>query len=453
MCRRANWTLWVGAVLLLLGAGTAQARKHLRVTPGIDVRQEFNSNINYRERDPESDVVTVVTPTLEFSYEGERGYAKAQVGLRSRSYWRNSELNAVDRFGQLDLERLLSPRLAVMASGRLAFYPNRDAVEDGSGQELIGDRPDYFRQDFSGGFRYALDPLSTLTVAAGFHNVDYDQGDSNNTFSQRDLNTIETSAVYVRQVSERDEAGLSLRLSRDHFDEVRTSFSCTGEETNQTVSAVLHWAREWTRVWSSRVAAGARSVRLEDDGIPGLVLLSSSGLDLSPTDTSFGFVGNLEVTRRTKRTVTTLGYSKQTTPSSGYGSTVGADTVSVGFTARLTDRLGLDVGGFAQQYESLGDTLGVVRFPYNPTPGRPCGPLELGALNSQLVCVGLTDDAIDATVLGAHFQLGWRVNGHWRTFLRYTFRDQTSEGERPLSEYTNHRVMLGFRYAIPIDLF
>jgi hypothetical protein len=322
-------------------------------------------------------------------------------------------------------------------------------VEDGDGRELIGDRPDYFRQAFSSGFRYALDPLSTLTVSAGFTDVAYDEGDRGNDFSQRDRDSIEASIAYVRQLSERDEAGLSLRLSRDAFDEVRGRSVGTGEETNRTVAAMLHWGRQWTPAWSSRLAAGARRVRIEEDGIPGLVLLSPSGLDLSPTDDSNGLVGNLEVSRSTKRTVTTLGYYKQTTPSSGYGSTVDSDTISVGFVARLTDRLRLDARAFAQQYESLGDSLGVVRFSF--TDG--CGSLELGLVNGQLVCVGLTDDEIDATVMGGHVQLGWRVNGHWRTFLRYTFRDQSSEGKRPVSEYTDHGVLMGFRYAIPIDLF
>jgi hypothetical protein len=419
--------------LLLLGAGTAQAR----------------TNITYRDSNTESDVITRVTPSVEVAYEGDRGHLRARLGLRSRSYWDNSELNAVDRFGRVDLEHLLTPRLAILANGRVDVYPDRDAVADGNGQELVSDRPDYFRQAFSGGVRYALDPLSSLTVAGGFDGVDYDEGDGDKNFSQRDLDSLEASAVYVRQLSMRDEAGLSLQLSHDSFDEVRTSVAGTGEETNRTVSATLHWGRQWTPVWSSRLAAGARYVRIEDDGIPGLVLLSPSGLDLSPTDSSSGFVGNLQLTRRTKRTVATLGYSKETTPSSGYGSTVDSNTVSAGFRVRLSERLRLDARAFAQQYESLGDSLGVVRFSF--TDG--CGSLELGLVNGQPVCVGLTDDAIDATVLGGHVQLGWRMNGHWRTFLRYTFRDQSSEGKRPVSEYTDHRVLMGFRYAIPIDLF
>jgi hypothetical protein len=425
----------------------------MRVTPAIEIRQEFDSNIGYREDDVESDVVTAVTPTVEFSYEGDRGHARARLGVRSRSYWDHSELNSIDRFGRFEVERLLTPRLAVFSKGIFEVFPDRDPAFDG-GQELVGGRPDYTHRDLSAGVRYVLDPLSALTFAAGFSGEDFDQGDlTDRSFSRRDRESRYALVSYTRQLSERDEVGLKVSFSDDSFDQVEL---VTGEETDRTAQARLHWSRAWTPQWSTRVGAGARSVRIDEDSVPGLVVSPTSGLDLSPSETSLGFIGDFEVERSTKRTVTTLGFNKETRPSSGYGSTVDTDTVSASFTARLTQRLQLNLSGYVQRYESVGESLAVlppivITWPFFAT-GCP-SELEAGVLNGGLRCVGLTDNELDATVLGGRVQLGWRVNRQWSTFLRYTYRSQNSRGDRPVSEFTNYRVIMGFHYEVPIDLF
>jgi hypothetical protein len=428
------------------------------VTPAIEIRQEFDSNIGYRENDTESDLVTAVTPSVALSYEGDRGHVRTTLGLRSRSYWDHSELNGIDRFVRVDFERMLTQRLAVFSEGSYEFFPDHDpAFQDDL--VLVGDRPDYTRHLLSGGLRYALDPLSTLTFAGGFGGENFDRGDGQTSFTRRDRQNLHASMAYARQLSERDETGLTLRFLNDEFDEVELG---SGEETSRTFVGTLHWARAWTPVWSSRVAAGARVARLDEEAIPGLSLPSPSTFDLSPTDTSVGVVGSLEMSRRTARTVTTLGYSRETVPSSGYGSNVDSDTVSASFTAQLSDRLQLELSGYAQRYDSVGESL-VVRERFFIVGGFPvvpvfCEPLGLtgfapGTMNGGPVCVGLTDDEIDATLFGGRAQLGWRVNPHWSTFLRYTFRDQSSRGDRRVAEYTDHRVMMGFRYRLPIDLY
>ncbi len=442
-------------VLIVLVSAPAVASVKLRVTPSVEVRQEFDSNIGWRDHDTESDVVTAVTPAVQFSYEDDRGFARARLGIRSRSYWDHAELNGIDSFARGEFERLLTPRLTLITNGSFDFFPDRDVAFDDGGQQLAGGRPDYKRASAQVGFRYALGPVSTLTLASGWEGENFDEGDGQVSFARRDWGSLYGYARYSRQLSERDEMGLTVRVSGDRFDELAGANAGLAEETNQMVSALVHWQRAWSPVWSTLATIGPRWVRIEQDEIPGLVVAPGSGLDFSPSETSLGIVGTLEITRLSKRTATTLSYRRDTRPSSGYGSNTDTDTLSGDFTLRLTQRLELNLGAFAMRYQSVGDALAVVGSPFF---GLPCELLGLsgftpGRINLAPVCVGLVDQLIDATVTGGHVRLGWRVTQDWSTFMRYTYRDQTSRGDRPITEYTDHRVMMGFRYAVPIDLF
>jgi uncharacterized protein (PEP-CTERM system associated) len=105
-------------VLLLAAAGGADAQDKLRITPSIEVTQGFDSNVGNTEHDEDSDVVTFFTPSVALSHEEGRGHTKLLLGLRSRSYWDHSELNAVDRYVRGDVERMLTQRLTFFSDGK-----------------------------------------------------------------------------------------------------------------------------------------------------------------------------------------------------------------------------------------------------------------------------------------------------------------------------------------------
>jgi hypothetical protein len=218
--RRLTGIAAIAVALSIVGGGNADARQRLRLKASLTTQQEYHSNIFATEKDAESDVATVVSPTAGLSYQGDRGHVYLYGGLRSRSYWKYSGLNAVDRFGRLDIERRITPRLAVFSKGELDFFPNRDPVESG-GRVLSGERADYWRHKLSGGFRYATDPISTVSLYGGYVSEDYDQVEQGTTRSDR---FGEFAYVgYERLLSERDQAGLTLGWADNRFDEAAQS--------------------------------------------------------------------------------------------------------------------------------------------------------------------------------------------------------------------------------------
>ncbi len=416
----------IAIVLVLVGGQNVDARQRLRLKASLTTQQEFNSNMFADKHDKRSDVATVVTPIVGLSFEGDRGHFRIDGGLRSRNYWRYSELNADDRFGRLSFERRITPRLAVFGKGALDFLPNRDPVESGN-RELSGKRPDYWRHSATGGFRYALDPISTFTLGGGYVGERYD-GDTGTRRSDRFGQLA--SLGYERLLSERDQVGLTLGWSDNQFDAQARG---VGDRNDRTLSATASWNRAWTQKWSTSFSGGLRSVHLEQDAPRGLIPIFPVSLDGSQT--SLGYVGAMEVQRKTKLGELSAGYVRETRPSSGYGSTLDVDTVSIGVVRKVTKWLTLRGDGYWQRFSSVGDSVGCAPF-----VGNFCIPLE-------------SSNAIEAAVVAATTQLDWRTTERWTTFLRYSYMDQTSEGDRPLDEYTNHRFVLGFRYDYDVDLY
>jgi hypothetical protein len=432
---------WIGAVifgalaLLLAAPGGAEAQDKLRITPAIEVTQGFDSNVGNTSRDEESDVVTFFSPSVALSHEEGRGHTKLLLGLRSRSYWDHSELNSVDRYVRGDFERMLTQRLTAFSNGRYEYFPDRDVFDDGGDPGLEGENPDWKRWDLSGGLRYALSPLSSISVSAGFSGDAFSKGDSDPSFFRRDRDSYFGSVAYQRYLSERDEVSLTMSYSDDRFDGGGTTSnptSLTGEETNRVASAFASWNRAWTRRWSTHFAGGARWVSIDQDSIPGIRCFPT---DCGSSDSGAGFVGSAGVQYETKLSELGLSYSRETRPSSGYGGNVDVGTVSGRFRRQLSQRMSVRGDAYYQRYASVGET-------------------SVPFLCSTTACLTqFTDSAIDADLLGANLTLDWRVGEHWTTFARYSYRDQTSEGDRDVSEYESHRVTFGFRYALPIDIY
>lgn len=378
---------------------------------------------------------------LELSREGARGHARFRLGVRARSYWDHSEINAVDRFVGGELERLLTPRLAAFTSGHFDYYPERDEFETDGQPQLAGDRPDWKGYGLTGGLRYALDAVSTLTLSSTLDSVDYGQGDLGDDFFERDRRSYLSALAYERYLSERDAIGITVSYADDWFDEAEGS---AGEETSRVVSGIASWSRAWSESWSTSLGGGVRWASLHQDELEGL-FLPVPGIDLSPSDRSFGFVGSAGIERKTSVSTLSLAYGREISPTSGYGGQADVDTLSASYERRLAERLTVRLEGFAQRYESAGDTV---------VPGRlviiidPISGLEVARLFVPL----LTDSAIDARLMGAGLRLDWRLRKHWSTFLRYGFLDQQSDGDRAIESFDAHRVTVGFRYALPIDL-
>ncbi len=396
------------ALLAALGPFTVSAQTHLRVTPSVLVSQEYESNVLYRENNEESDLITRVAPTLRLDLESDRGHARVWGRLNSRMYQDTTDLDAVDQFFGWDVDQRLSPRLNVYSEGQLAYIEKLDSVEEGFGAT----RPDQRNTEAQAGLSYALTPASSLSASFGYLELDFSVGDIEPANGRRDSESRWGGLSYVRNLSPRDQILASLSYQETDFGRVGSGLVGIASETDETLAGSVGWSRAWSPAWSTGFTAGLRWLESETE---------------AGDDRTLGVVGGVDLTRVFERGTLIFSYKRDSRPSSGLGSTLDIDSFEASYRWQLSERLALKLLGEYDHFVSAtGSRL-----------GTPLGSIKI-------------DDEIDTTTLRASVRLDWRIRKRLFTFVSYRYRDQSSDGVRPVGEYDSHNVMLGFQYAHPI---
>jgi hypothetical protein len=123
--------LFIGAVLFL-GAQPANAQQS-DIIPFIELHEEFNDNIFFSVADPVTDLITTVSPGIDFVERTERLDASITGSLNQLLYLDNSELNSTDVYLSGAAEYLATPRLELYtAAGYIQdSRPDRDVDTTG----------------------------------------------------------------------------------------------------------------------------------------------------------------------------------------------------------------------------------------------------------------------------------------------------------------------------------
>jgi hypothetical protein len=118
------------AVPLAAGVLCADERK---LTPSIALRQEYNDNIFFDDRDEEDDFVTRLRPGIEFVNRTERLDLKLAGFLTPYLYWDKDELNAVDQdySGRVSWRATPLASIGAEAAVRVDHQPDRDVLTTG----------------------------------------------------------------------------------------------------------------------------------------------------------------------------------------------------------------------------------------------------------------------------------------------------------------------------------
>ena len=156
-----------------------------------------------------------------------------------------------------------------------------------------------------------------------------------------------------------------------------------------------------------------------------------------------GFIGGASLERKTPRTHARLTLSRVTQPGSGVGASQNVNSIDGNLRVDLAARLAFVVDGRWQAYDAAANGAIFVGF----APGPP-GDTLVG-----VSCFRDSENEAAYELTSASARLDWRVWEHWVTFVQYRYLHQTSSGEIAVSEFDNHRVSLGMRYALPIDVF
>ena len=120
-------------IIALLLFSTHAVAGELRVTPSIELKQEYNDNIFFSINEIKSDFITTVSPGLELARKTERMDASFFSKVDGRMYQKNDEFNAVDQIYRGSIRYQLSPKMGLTAKGGYIqdSRPDRDLATTG----------------------------------------------------------------------------------------------------------------------------------------------------------------------------------------------------------------------------------------------------------------------------------------------------------------------------------
>jgi hypothetical protein len=434
---------------LLLGSlpNLAAAYDRIRITPEVRVEQLYDSNVFNTESGEESDLATVVLPSVEFNLQNDRTRLDLSYKLRSTHYVDYSDLNTVDHRVRLSGSRLLTHRLSLFGGASYLHLPKGDDVMD-SDVLLRSGRTEFTAYSANTGFRYMLDRVSNVSLSFEWSQQDQTARDDVRSNLVYDPETLGLTLAWERSLSARDSVGARLSrqmstfrpepdtLSTQSFSQVLPDGRCPkgfkpipqqpffcqevvglGDNESDSTSLGVNWSRIWSPRWNSELALGVTRVDTTQGSVKGVTVEQGSG----SLDPSYSMNGVLSVTRRTRSSELTVSYSKFTRPSTTEGTQVDVDTAQIAFRRTLARHLGT----------------------------------ELTATWSKTTSASDFDSGLDRQVVTLKGLLDWRLTEYFSTFLSLHYRNQDESGNRlnDSNQFEDHRAILGFRYNHPIDLY
>jgi hypothetical protein len=429
--------------LILLAAALAPAgaaAQQWTLVPGVQATQDYDDNVFANDDDEESSWITTVRPSVELRRSDDQGELALFGNLTSRTYWRFSEINGLDRRYGARFDRQLTPRFRLRLRASEAVLDDSDQVfEDApEGPELIeGGRPDITDREAELGADYALTPRTGLVGSARINDTRYEESSID-----RDLqDSRDLSAMLGIQhlLSPRDRVSLFGTTSRTNAEPISSAIDFI-EENNDVQSLQLGWQREWSPLWRSQVAFGYSWLRSEVENFPTLVgcdpfeagcllFISQSGVAFARvaqrdfSDRESGTVGSVEIRRLLKRGELSVGYEREIRSGGPTSSTAGAgfdsDSVWAEVHYQLTQRLDFNLDLIYYDLKSPNDIGGNRR--------------------------------IDAEQFRSRLRLDWRVRKNLFLFGELLYFDQDSENRR-LDSFTRKRAGVGLRYSFDLNL-
>ncbi|SMC26728.1 uncharacterized protein, PEP-CTERM system associated [Desulfacinum hydrothermale DSM 13146] len=222
------------------------------VTPWIEGRVEYNSNVLYTADDELDDLVFHVRPGFSALYGSERTQWTWDTSLDGQIYADNPDLNTVEADSTAAVVRQWTDRLSTRLGLTFAKDETLDAELRESG--LVARRESRYRYgpDFS--FAYLMTDRVGVEGGLGLRRTDYDS----RIYPDRTTWMASLSPYYL--VTPRDRVGVSFGVSGSDYEDTSTIFTFTNS---------LFWRRDLSESSHILLSAGYRTTRttLERDSV------------------------------------------------------------------------------------------------------------------------------------------------------------------------------------------
>jgi hypothetical protein len=162
------------ALFLMMGGWTISSGQAAdwSVVPSVGVKGEFNSNLNYNFKNPISDYIFSLTPTVEFNYAQEVGQLQGRLGFKPMHYISHSNLDKIDQNYQINGYYMATQRLKL---GLTSSY-----ITDSTLQEELTTSGRFMNRSLRTSIQagpsltYSLTERLQATLGYGFYHVEYE---------------------------------------------------------------------------------------------------------------------------------------------------------------------------------------------------------------------------------------------------------------------------------------
>jgi len=334
---------WMALALLCMGVVGAKigVAADWSVVPAVELRSEYDSNINFTTYTKQKDYIFTLSPSAEFNYSTDISKLQGRLGLKGMHYLSQSHLDHVDQNYQINGNYAATPRLNFLLKSAYIVDTTLTEELDASGV-IIGRTP---RESIlmNPGFSYALTEQLLATVTYNFNKVGYADPRFRNYATQQanlrlDYLLKDQKTTLIGNVV----AGHTSYPDNDSF---------------QSLGTYLGMNRKFSENWEATLVGGINYARLDFSTqvldysyFPFFILVKTARKKESAVNPYFSF----STTRRWTKASFTAGYSRDQS-ASAYGGVSQTNRVNLSFKYDFTERLAGNLYGDIYRSENTSE--------------------------------------------------------------------------------------------------
>jgi len=144
-----------------------------KLIPSLSIKEEYNDNLFFTEKDKKDDFITTITPGIELIDRTERLDLNLSARLGGLIYAKNEDLNFLNQIYSGRLRYLLHQKLKFSADGGFTkdFSPDRDIEVTG----LVTKAIRRYKYNFGSGLEYTLTEKTKTEFSYSFERYDYER--------------------------------------------------------------------------------------------------------------------------------------------------------------------------------------------------------------------------------------------------------------------------------------
>ena len=159
-------------MLLVLPFGEIYAAE-ISLTPSIEMKGEYNDNINFARTDREEDYIAIISPAITFNWATERLNLQSDIGFNIKRYSDNTQYDTENQRYNFAARYRLLERLSIKGNFLYILDETLDTYleETGLVDERRSDRQLY---KTGGGLSFYVTEVSDVDLDYTYSNTDYD---------------------------------------------------------------------------------------------------------------------------------------------------------------------------------------------------------------------------------------------------------------------------------------